>query len=607
MTPGPSTEQLTVQLALRALDDVLLEMVESGPDSEARLEAQEGLTLAFTQLWRRLPSLHLSCMNDGLWWDDALVLAAEDSRSDLVSTLTAGGIVRLGFIPGAERKDLSRLADILHGKGHVADYDSSDLAMLLFRADLAHISYSVRAVEAEGPVFWALEEPSGTEEEDPIPEPGEPEDLGGDAGEPGEPEGLEGAADPGEPAAEPEVQEPPAPPEASIEAQELQAAIRAEAEEPARPGVVNLEAFDSTLHFLDRDEIRYLQAEVEKQYSRDHTRSMLDLLLDTLELHANDATRTEVIEAIRALLPYLLGTGRFASLAYLGDQLRGILRQVELESEHREALKGILQSVSRQGALTQIFVTLEQEQVDPTAGNLEALVGQLDHRALETVLVWAGQLRRATARDAVSAALETTFRSQPHRLAQLLTSSQRTVVQEALRMAGRLRTEELVEGVTATLDHDDPLIRRQAVEVLGAIPGIPPMRGVARMLRDPESAVRMASYQVFLNRPYRGVTKGLRALMESMDLESLSIPERKLLFSAYGAAAGSEDAPELAELLEGKRSFGQPRPSSETRACAALALARIDHALARRALADARQNADPLVRNAVRIALQGGS
>jgi HEAT repeat protein len=154
------------------------------------------------------------------------------------------------------------------------------------------------------------------------------------------------------------------------------------------------------------------------------------------------------------------------------------------------------------------------------------------------------------------------------------------------------------------LDHDDATVRRQATEVLGSIPGIPPMRGVARMLRDPDAEVRMASYQVFLNRPYRGVAKVLRAVLESTDLESLGLSERKLLFSAYGAAAGPEDALELAALLAGRRSFGGRRGSSETRACAALALARIEAPSARSALTEARRSQDPVVRNAVRIALQ---
>lgn len=123
------------------------------------------------------------------------------------------------------------------------------------------------------------------------------------------------------------------------------------------------------------------------------------------------------------------------------------------------------------------------------------------------------------------------------------------------------------------------------------------------MLRDPDPEVRMASYQVFLNRPYRGIARILKSVVESVDLESRGLSERKLLFSAYGAAAGPEDVPELVDALEGKRAFGQTL-SSETRGCAALALARIGGPLAKVALSDARRSSDPLVRNAARIALQ---
>lgn len=550
MTRGPSIEQLLVQATLGALDEVVACAARIGPDSPARWEAQQALDLAFEQLWTHLPSLTLRCTSEGLLWDDALVLPSGDGGAALATILGSSALESLEFLPGAEAGDLRRLVNLLHRNAHGEERAARDLATLLFNADLPCIRYTAGAVEEAAP--------------DPVV--------------------------------------PPPPPRAG--GARLHAAIRAEVEASAGAGAVEPGGFDSTMYFLDQSEIEYLQAAVDRQYSTDHTRSMLDLLLDTLELQADPATRTEVIEAIRALLPYLLGSGRFGSLAYLGDELRGILRGLELATEHREALKGILRSVSREGALTQIFLTLEHQWVEPTPESLEALVGQLDHGALETAVVWAGQLGRTAAREAVFGALETIFRNQPDRLVQLLGSSQRTVVQEALRVAARLRLEELVDGVTTTLDHEDPTVRRQATEVLGSIPGVPPMRGVVRMLRDPAPEVRMASYEVLLNRPYRGVAKVLRAVLESTELEALGLSERKLLFSAYGAAAGPDDAPELAALLAGKRSFGGRPGSSETRACAALALARIDAHSARSALSEARRSEDPVVRNAVRVALQ---
>ena len=511
-------------------------------------------------------------MTDGLWWDDALVLATEEAGSALVDILASSGIHSVTVEPGAESQELVRFAKLVGEKGK-DDEGAKDLLMMLFRAELNLIRCSVRSGD-------------GTQVRD--ESPSSPEAGAGVAvGDAASPSAAESARGP----------EAPAP-------GELKAAIRADAEAPRPSGVVDLESFDSTLYFLDEREIEYLRFEVEKQYSVDQTRSVLGLLLDTLELQADPDTRAEVIEALRAFLPYLLGSGRYTSVAYLANELRITLKKVELEDEHREALVGILRSISEKGALTQLFLTLEDGSVTPQPGSLEALVQQLDRQALETVLVWSGQLRRAEAKAALLKALESIFRQRPHHLATILMSSSRAVVQSGLAMAARLRLEELVDGLTVALGHDDAGIRKQTVDVLGSISGTPAIRGVARLLNDPHPDVRKAAYKVFLNRPYRSVARPLREIMVSTDLESLGLSERKLLFSAYGAAAGSEEVEELAQLLAGKRAFGS-KPSSETRACAVLALEKMDTPAAREALEAASRYPDPLVRSAANNALRG--
>jgi len=88
-----------------------------------------------------------------------------------------------------------------------------------------------------------------------------------------------------------------------------------------------------------------------------------------------------------------------------------------------------------------------------------------------------------------------------------------------------------------------------------------------------------------------------------VDLEALGLSERKLLFSAYGAVVGSAAVPELQPILAGKRVFGR-KASSETRACAALALEYVDSRSAHDALEAATRDRDPLVRSAASSALQ---
>ena len=74
-------------------------------------------------------------------------------------------------------------------------------------------------------------------------------------------------------------------------------------------------------------------------------------------------------------------------------------------------------------------------------------------------------------------------------------------------------------------------------------------------------------------------------------------------FEAYGATAGSSGTTHLAGVLRGKTGFVRRRPSSDTRACAAVALGKVSTPDARRVLEKALRERDPVVRNAAKRAL----
>ena len=64
--------------------------------------------------------------------------------------------------------------------------------------------------------------------------------------------------------------------------------------------------FDSTLYFLDEDEVGYLRREIDREYAHDLRGNVIAALLDIFELHADTAARGEVLEHAQVLLPHLL-------------------------------------------------------------------------------------------------------------------------------------------------------------------------------------------------------------------------------------------------------------------------------------------------------------
>jgi hypothetical protein len=147
----------------------------------------------------------------------------------------------------------------------------------------------------------------------------------------------------------------------TIQPKALKTAVRADAEtEDERRGVVQLEKFDSTLYFLDKREIEYLRTAIDAEYSQDHTLGVLALLFDILQAQSDSDVRDEVIGVLENLLPYLLGTGRFGSVAYLTGELRKITRATKFEPAHKAALDELRVSVSEVATLTQLFHVLDQ-------------------------------------------------------------------------------------------------------------------------------------------------------------------------------------------------------------------------------------------------------
>jgi HEAT repeat protein len=124
------------------------------------------------------------------------------------------------------------------------------------------------------------------------------------------------------------------------------------------------------------------------------------------------------------------------------------------------------------------------------------------------------------------------------------------------------------------------------------------------MVDDTDRDVRVVVYRALARRPFRGALSALQGAITVKDLEKKGQREKRALFQAFGAVAGTDGVAMLAPLLRGKNPSGQ-RPSSHTRACAATALGVIATPDARAALDRAARDRDPVVRSAVSAALRG--
>jgi hypothetical protein len=606
MTSRPSTEQLLVQVLMRAAQEVLRTLEQEAEEAPERSQAKHELELAFAPIWSRIPYLDLTCLDDKLGWREQIVLAPEEDEYGLTRTLVMSGIHGLTLVPGCEKDEMVRFLTLVDKKRRLDEDGDQDLVLMLFRADLHHIRYTVGAVPGRSTAERDVV-PTATHAKPAFADleldlaPGLP--VAETTGPAAEPEAMSDIEDPSDDMG---ADAPSAADDALtlVAPEDLRAAVRADAEESDEGrGVVRLEKFDSTLYFLDQREIEYLRGAIDRHSSEDHARNVLDLLLDILQLRPEPDVRDEVIGILAKLLPYLLSTGRFQSVAYLTSELRKVTRETTLDPRHKKALDELRVSISATEALTQLFHVLDDGTVSPTPESLGTLLREMRHEAIQSVLVWIGQLNRPAAKAALVTALEQFFTQWPAALGKVLSSKDRTVVHRALAIANKLQLPDFVDPLAEVLSSEDAAVRRLAVTTLAGIGTVPALKAVAGAVDDPDAEVRTTTYAALTARPYRGAQKGLRTTIESADLEELDLSERRALFTAFGAVAGAGGVSTFEPILMGKGRLKR-RPSSGTRACAALGLGVINSPTARFALEKAAEDKDPLVRSAASAALR---
>ena len=76
-----------------------------------------------------------------------------------------------------------------------------------------------------------------------------------------------------------------------------------------------MEDFDSTLYFLDENEVQYLQGAIKDHYATDLRQNVVNMLLDVFEQQSDPAIRDEVCLILDGMLVNLLTAGQLRAVA----------------------------------------------------------------------------------------------------------------------------------------------------------------------------------------------------------------------------------------------------------------------------------------------------
>jgi hypothetical protein len=520
------------------------------PNNPIYKSAHDALRAGFAPVWAELEELVLGFTESEVKWEGQTVLSEASRGSESLPWLFyKDGVRELRLLPGIEAEELDKLLTIMQ-RVRKASPDEDDLLTLLWEGDFVFLRYRYVDVSLEGAPTLAEGETIASDEDREYVEPDE---------------------------------------------------------EITRSGVINMSDFDGTLYFLDEREIEYLQTEVDREYRADLRQNVISILLDIFEQQSAAQVRGEVTELLDVLMVHMLSAGQFQNVAYLIRESQvAASRAADLQPVLAQQLAQIPARLSAPEPLTQLLQSLDEAVTMPPSTDLVALFEQLRGPALATVLEWLSRIQNVKLRPVLEAAAVRLAAQNTADLVKLIGSTVPGVALEAAKRAGTLKTPAAVAPLGKALQDGDPALRVAAVQALGEIGSPSALQALERGLDDSERDVRVAAVRALSARTYRPVLAKLDAIVKGRAIRDADLTEKMAVFEAYGALCGEDGVAPLDALLHGKSLFGR-REDSELRACAAVALGRINTPRAQESLRRAANEKDVVVRNAANRALRGGS
>ncbi|HEX8725374.1 MAG TPA: HEAT repeat domain-containing protein [Gemmatimonadaceae bacterium] len=550
--PSASIEELLRSFvkALRAHQLYL----PNNPIYKAAIDTVRG---AFAPVWEETDELVFTFTETQVLWYGHPVMQESGKTSDSLPWLCyKDGVRELTLLKGFEDEELVKLLTILQ-RVRKASPDDDDLLAILWEQDFLHLRY--RYV-----------------------------DLGLESAAP-----LEDGGEPPRPLSPEEVRE-------------ANAGTAADTTDESAIDVVNLADFDSTLYFLDEKEIDYLQGEIAREYATDLRQTVAATLFDIFEAQADTAVRNEVADLVETLMIYMLAGGHLRTVAYLLREAQvAAQRGKEVTAEHHARLSQVPARLSQPEPLGQLLQALDESTELPPLADLTELFAQLQPEAMGTIFSWLGRLQNQRLRPMLEQAASRLTAANTTELVKLIQAEERSVALEAVRRAGALKIQAAVAAIGRVIAGADPEMRLACVQALGEIGSAGALQALEPWVSDGDRDTRVTAVRVLATRGYRPVLPRVESAVKGKALREADLTEKVAFFEAYGLLSAESAVPYLDGILNGKGFLGR-REDPEVRACAAMALGRINSASAQESLGRASSEKDVVVRNAVNKARRGG-
>ena len=520
---------------------------------------------AFEQLWQEVEGLNLAVE------EDRILLVGEEvyrssSRSDsLAFLLYKDGIRDVTFLPGVEGPEVDKILGVFQRAKMLRTAEADDLVTMLWEQDLEF--FTCRCVDqiTEGavlPTTQAEEERAALDQV------------------------LQGEAQ-------------------DSQATEDGAGGQADTAEGKPPPPKIGQDFSPTLYALDPDEKEQLRRALASEMSRDVRHDVLAALFDRLEEAGYPDRKSEILKILRELLPNLLSRGAIEYAANVLEELAAVRAEPGILDEVRQReCDEVLDDLSSTETLEELVRALQDGTIDVPVDELGRLLKFLRAGALPVLLGAAEQEEILGLKNTLRGAVHGIASENPEAVLALLNHADPIVTSGAVRLIGRMGMAEAAPSLAGLISHPDTDVRLALVETAELLRDVTSTDMLIDALSDAEPDVRVAAARALATHRVETAAPALEALVTGKEIRQADLTEKIAIFESYGLLGGAGAAEVLNELLN-KKSFLGRREPSQIRASAARALGRAGLPGAQEALRAAHNDADAVVRTAVRQALEG--
>jgi HEAT repeat protein len=548
LLPASQVSELVTAMskALRAFQMYL-------PNNPIHQRAIQNVRAALKPVWAATDELVLKVAETELIWEEQVVYRQINKGESIAWTLYKDGMRELTIYRGAEDEELPRFLETMNKARFLATDAGDDLLTLLWALEFESIKYHFIDFFAEG--GGELPGPSG---------------AAGDTGS----------------------------------ADERKALIAEEAAAKAK-SMIDFEEIDSTLYFLDEQEISYLANELEDEYKRDVRGSALNVLFDLMETQPEGGVRDEVLGVLEQLFPNLLTSRDFRSAAAILRETKLLKEKASnLRMEQMHRLDGFVVRLSEGAVLGQLLQSLDEASGLGLESHAADVLTALRATALEPLVSWLPNLSSDPLRKMIEQVVDKLASNNTVEVQRLLRTPDSQALPGIVAICGRLQLHQAVPAFTEVIGHSDAAVRLAAVQTLGVLGTPGAMTLLERALDDSDRQVRVAAVRAVGSRGYKGALKRIEGVVIGKSTKAMDLTEKMAFFEAYGAIAGANALKALGGILL-QRGLLKMKEPPETRACAAMALGRIKTPEARELLQKAAEDKELVVRNAAARALRG--